>query len=195
MYNANSTSVVSHESYPANGTSIISKDEGYYAFSPFDHFHHRFPLSAAVSVRKSMTKAFALESGLRYTYLHSDISREGAAGYIGNQKLHYLGIPLRADWLFYSQGRVSAYLAAGTLFEYAVSAQRQLHGLSSSLDINRFQASVTAAVGMQLALVKPISVFIEPGIGYYFDNGNGIETFRTEKPWMLNLQAGIRFSY
>jgi hypothetical protein len=186
-HNSNTTTSMNHVLYESNTINA--------PVYSYEQYHHRFPLTTEVSVRKSIAKSFALESGLRYTYLHSDISRTGVAGYVGSQKLHYIGVPLRADWLFYNRGRISAYLAAGMLLEYALSAQREWSDKTVPLDINRFQASVTAAAGMQVTLFSSISFFIEPGIGHYFNKDNEIETFRTEKPWMLNLQAGIRFSY
>lgn len=158
-------------------------------------YHHRLPISIGLSARKNITDNFALESGLTYTYLYSDISKEGISGYIGSQKLHYLGIPVKANWSFYNQGRFSIYLSGGALFEYCIAARKEIEHKKEDIDINRFQASLTAAVGAQVSLVKPLSLFIEPGVVYYFDNGSDIETIRTDKPFMFNLNMGVRFTY
>ncbi|GHU55206.1 hypothetical protein FACS189411_03230 [Bacteroidia bacterium] len=134
-------------------------------------------------------------TGLTYTYLHSDISWDGIPEYVGSQNIHYLGVPLRVDWLFYHRGALTVYLSGGALLEYAVSAGMKLSGQSYSLEMNRFQASANAAAGLQVTLKNPLSLFIEPGISYYFSNGSTIETIRSENPLMFNLQAGIRFTY
>jgi hypothetical protein len=159
------------------------------------HYHHKLPISIGISVQKKLSNHFGLESGLTYTYLYSDISKEGVAGYTGNQQLHYLGIPVKANWLLYNQKRFSIYLSGGALFEYCIVAGRKIGNQKEELDLNRFQTSLNAAAGMQLALTKPLSVFIEPGVSCFIANGSGIETIRTDNPLMFNLQAGVRFTY
>ncbi|MDR1201050.1 MAG: porin family protein [Tannerellaceae bacterium] len=160
------------------------------------NYHHRIPLSIGISAQKKLSNHFGLESGLTYTYLYSDINEEGMiAEYAGNQRLHYLGIPLKANWLLYNQKHFSIYLSGGTLLEYCLSADRKINNQKEKPDFNRFQVSLNAAAGMQLVLTKPLSVFIEPGVSYFIDNGNTIETIRTDNPFMFNLQVGVRFTY
>jgi hypothetical protein len=159
------------------------------------HYHHKLPISIGISVQKKLSNHFGLESGLTYTYLYSDISKEGVAGYIGNQQLHYLGIPVKANWLVYNRKRFSVYLSGGTLVEYCISAGRKIENQNERLDFNRFQVSLNVAAGMQFVLAKPLSVFVEPGVSYFMDNGGGVETIRTDNPFMFNLQAGVRFTY
>lgn len=159
------------------------------------NYRHRPPISIGISVQKTLSHHFGLESGLTYTYLYSEISEQRASGYIGNQTLHYLGIPLKAYWLLYNRKRFSIYLSGGALFEYCISANRKIGNQKDALDLNRFQASLNAAAGMQIALTKPLSVFIEPGVSYFSDNGSGVETIRTDNLLLFNLQAGIRLTY
>jgi hypothetical protein len=188
-----------------DGGEEEEEEPGTKAFVPFRtesredltryNYHHRLPISIGLSVQKKLSNHFGLESGLTYTYLYSDISKEGVSGYIGNQKLHYLGIPVKASWLIYNQKRFSVYLSGGTLVEYCISAGRKTDNQNERLDFNRFQVSLNAAAGMQFVLAKPVSLFVEPGVSYYTDNGGGIETIRTDNPLMFNLQAGVRFTY
>jgi hypothetical protein len=159
------------------------------------NYRHRLPISIGISVQKKLSNHFGLESGLTYTYLYSEISEKRVSGYTGNQTLHYLGIPLKAYWLLYNRKRFSIYLSGGALVEYCISANRKIGNQKEVLNLNRFQASLNAAIGMQLALTKPLSVFIEPGVSYFTDNGSDVETIRTDNPLMFNLQAGIRFTY
>ena len=44
-------------------------------------------------------------------------------------------------------------------------------------------------------LASHISLYAEPGIVYYFDDGSDISTIRKEKPFNINLQAGLRFNF
>ncbi len=158
-------------------------------------YEHKIPLSVGFMLRREFSDRFAVESGLSYTYLYSDIRK----GHIpaGNQKVHYLGVPLHANWIFYRQGRFAAYFSAGAMVEYSLSARIELEGTHYSPEINRWQWSLNMAAGMQYALAKPVSLFLEPGINYYFDNNehNAFETIRTAKPLTVSLQLGLRFSY
>lgn len=61
--------------------------------------HHQ-PISVGVSVRKSLGKGFSVESGLTYTLLSSDVKLVDGNQEV-EQKLHYVGIPLRANWNFW----------------------------------------------------------------------------------------------
>lgn len=163
--------------------------------SPPLHYRHRLPLTVGLSVRKRFSDEFALESGLSYTFLYSDISQQGLSAYSGSQRIHYLGIPLKANWTFYRQGLFSLYLAGGMRIEYAISARRNIQHESQSLDMNRWQFSLNGTVGAEVKLIRPVSLYLEPGIGYYFDNRSDVFTIRTERPWLFGVQVGLRFSY
>lgn len=63
--------------------------------------HHQ-PISFGLSVRKGLAKGFSLETGLTYTLLSSDAKLAGEDQQI-EQKLHYVGIPLRANWNFFDK--------------------------------------------------------------------------------------------
>jgi hypothetical protein len=159
------------------------------------NYRHRLPLSIGISAQKKLSNHFGLESGLTYTYLYSEISEKRIPGHTGNQQLHYLGIPVKANWLLYNQKRFGIYLSGGALLEYCIAANRKTGNQKDELDLNRFQASLNAAAGMQFAITKPLSMFIEPGVSYFIANGSDVETIRTDTPLMFNLQAGIRFTY
>lgn len=161
-------------------------------------YHHRLPITVSLSVRRYLSPSFALESGISYSYLYSEITEQGSHQ-IGSQKLHYLGIPLKASWTFFKKEHMSFYLSGGGMLEYGVSLRKN----NSDLHINRWQPSLNATVGMQVELVRPLSLFIEPGIGYYpnINRNNGalafncFESIRTVHPFTFSLQVGIRFSY
>lgn len=158
-------------------------------------YSHRMPVTVGLSVRKSLTDKFALETGLSYTYLYSDLFLSGLSYAQGSQRIHYLGIPLKANWTFYRKGVFSMYLSGGLLAEYAISARRNLMDTYQRLDMNPWQFSLNGSVGAELRLIRPVSLYLEPGIGYYFDNNSTIPTIRTERPWLFGFQLGLRFSY
>ena len=59
----------------------------------------------------------------------------------------------------------------------------------------RYQWSVNMGVGVQYRLFKPFSIYVEPNMFYYFRNGSGLETYRTEHPFTLTVPFGLRLTW
>jgi len=156
-----------------------------------DYYQHDMPISAGISVRRYLTQRIALESGLSYTYLHSDITYKDKTK--GDQTVHYLGIPLKINWDLIQKGPFSLYLLGGGMVEYCLSARKE----SRPIDIDRWQYSLHGAVGVQYRVYKQFGLFVEPGVAYYINpvKDNTRETIRAVHPLTFNLQLGIRFSY
>ena len=155
-----------------------------------ESIHHKQPLSFGLSVRKELRSRFSVETGVTYTYLASDIQWKGEKEQ-DTQKLHYIGIPLRANWHFVESQKVQLYLSAGGSIEKCVSAKIG----SEHTSIHPLQLSVMGAVGAQYNLSNHAGIYIEPGLSYYFDDGSDVQTIRKENPCNFTLQAGIRLTY
>lgn len=151
---------------------------------------HHLPVTFGLSVRKSLPKGFSVETGLNYTLLSSDITMEGT-DQMESQKLHYLGIPLRANWNFYDKKRFTLYVSGGGMVEKCVYGKVA----GEELEVKPLQFSVMGAVGAQFNANQHIGVYVEPGVSYFFDDGSSVQTIRKETPLNFNLQAGIRFTY
>lgn len=151
---------------------------------------HKQPVSVGFSLRKNLAKGFSLETGLIYSYLASEVWYEGEAEKI-NQKLHYLGIPLRANWSFLERKYIVLYAAAGGTVEKCIYGKV---GTKTTI-VDPLQLSVMAGVGVQYNLSHHVGIYIEPGWAYYFDDGSDVQTIRKEQPSHFTLQAGFRLSY
>jgi hypothetical protein len=151
--------------------------------------HHQ-PISFGLSVRKALGKGFSLESGLTYTLLSSDAKLADNDQQI-EQKLHYIGIPLRANWNFLDKKLVTLYVSGGGMIEKCVYGKLG----SEKETVKPLQFSVSGAVGAQLNATKRVGIYVEPGVAYYFDDGSDIQTIRKESPFNFNIQAGIRLTY
>ena len=151
--------------------------------------HHQ-PISFGLSVRKALGKDFSLESGLTYTLLSSDAKLADNDQQI-EQKLHYIGIPLRANWNFLDKKLVTLYVSGGGMVEKCVYGKLG----SEKETVKPLQFSVSGAVGAQLNATKRVGIYVEPGVAYYFDDGSDIQTIRKENPFNFNIQAGIRLTY
>lgn len=164
---------------------------------------HHMPVTVGASVKWNLNEDWALESGLNYTYLYSEL-RSGAKSYIEDkQKLHYVGIPLKVQRSVWSNSIFSFYASAGGMMEKCVSGSvetvcvddnnRKSFG-NEKLDVKPLQFSVLASVGLQANFNKLLSLYLEPGMIYYFDDNTDIITIRKDKPFNFNLQLGLRFN-
>lgn len=151
--------------------------------------HHQ-PISVGVSVRKKLPKGFSLETGLTYTLLSSDLKVADTNHEI-EQKLHYVGLPLRANWNFLDKKLITLYVSGGGMIEKCVYGKQG----SEKETVKPLQFSVSGAVGAQLNATKHVGLYVEPGVAYFFDDGSEVPTIRKENPFNFNVQAGIRFTY
>ncbi len=151
---------------------------------------HNQPVSVGLSVRKNLSHGLSLETGLFYTYLSSDVTFLGSDE-VFDQKLHYLGIPLRLNWDFFRRGAFVMYASAGGAMEKCVYGQFDGHKET----VSPLQWSLLGAVGAQIDMTRHMGFYVEPGVSYYFDDGSAVQTIRKENPCSFTFQAGFRFSY
>ena len=151
-------------------------------------YRHAVPLSLNASITTSFTDRWMLTTGLRYTYLHSDVTTlEGINRY--GQDIHYLGIPVKVSCTFWRTSMISSYISAGTTFEFPIYCE--IAGRNPDAPC---QWSAGVGIGLQYDITPHIGIYIEPEVNRYFDNGSRIETVRSERPLTLTLTIGIRFS-
>lgn len=152
--------------------------------------NHKQPLSFGVSVRKNLSKGFSVESGLTYTYLASDVKFKGSSEKVA-QKLHYVGIPVRANWDFVDTRSFTIYVSAGGTVEKCIYGKIG----NENETVKPIQLSVMGAVGAQYHISNKVGLYVEPGVSYFFDDGSSVQTKRKEDPCNFTLQAGIRLLY
>ena len=166
-------------------------------------YDHHLPIRIGLSVAYALTDRLSISSGLTYTRLASDIkdaSRESK--YIGEQRLHYVGIPLNVSYKVASFRWLGLYGTAGVLAEKCVSGttdegyvENNTMKYTNTQDISSkpLQMSVNAGVGIQFDFVDNVGIYAEPGLSYYFDDGSALQTIYKEKPLNFNLNVGVRF--
>lgn len=151
---------------------------------------HKMPVSVGISVRKELPRGFSVETGLVYTFLSSDIRYENSVEEL-SQKLHYLGIPLRANWSFVRTSLFDIYVSAGGMVEKCVYGKLG----TESQTVKPVQWSVMGNIGVQYNIGKRVGIYVEPGVSYFFDDGSSVQTIRKENPCNFTLQAGLRLTY
>lgn len=166
-------------------------------------YEHHLPIRIGLSVAYALTDRLSISSGLTYTRLASDIkdaSRESK--YIGEQRLHYVGIPVNVSYKVASSRWLGLYGTAGVLAEKCVSGttdegyvENNTMKYTNTHDISSkpLQMSVNAGVGIQFDFIDNVGIYAEPGLSYYFDDGSALQTIYKEKPLNFNLNVGVRF--
>ena len=181
---------------PADGTtaSMYTKN-----VTTTQQVHHHQPIHYGLSLRYRLSKRWGLETGLTYSLLTSDIttSEESYITQQSTQRLNYIGIPLKAEYLIWGSRHFDVYASAGMMVEKMVkgSLENNDKGTKESLSIRPLQFSVSSGLGAEYKYNDLLSIFVEPGVGYYFDNGSSVSTFYQDKPLSFNLNLGLRFQF
>ena len=166
--------------------------------------HHHRPKTFGLSVNKQLSPRWTFGTGLTYTRLKSEFeSQYNKAALVKTQKIDYVGIPLRLTWQIWGKGRFNAYTTGGVTFEMPVhsSLDKKFTVTADSSftlrgDIKaRCQWSVNLGAGVQYKIFKPFSLYLEPNMFYYFGNGSGLETYRTEHPFFITVPFGLRLTW
>jgi len=166
---------------------------------------HHIPVKLGVSFRYYLNERWSIQSGLTYSYLASDLSYNSLdTSYETKQKLHYIGIPIQAGLRIWEGKRSRSYISAGGQVEKLISGKaithytldKQFSGtLIENISDNKLLFSALASIGIEYMLGKDLSLYAEPGIHYYFKNGNGLNTHYNEQPLNFNITVGFRFHW
>ena len=166
---------------------------------------HHIPVKLGVSFRYYLDNRWNIQSGLTYSYLVSDLSYSSpSTSYKTKQKLHYIGIPLQIGLRIWESERFRGYLSAGGQVEKLVNGKATTHytmnnqpsgTLIENIGDNKLLFSALASIGAEYMLGKNFSLYAEPGIHYYFKNGNGLRTHYNENPLNFNITVGFRFHW
>ena len=157
-----------------------------------ESYSHEIPISFGVSVRYNLTDKLSVNTGLNYTRYTSTRERyyyTGGAD-MDKQYAHYLGIPVRLDWLAVNKKHFNFYIGAGVQADkciYATVGNERLREKEVLFGLN-------GALGFQVNIVPMVGLYFEPEISYALNEGS-IETFRYNEPLMISARAGLRFNF
>ena len=166
--------------------------------------HHYRPKTFSFSLSKQLSSRWTFGTGITYTKLKSDFESEyNKAKLVKTQKIDYLGIPLRLTYRIWNKGRFCAYTTGGVTFEMPINSsldKKYIVTADSSFTLKegikpRYQWSANLGIGVQYKIFKPFSLYLEPNMFYYFRNGSGIETYRTEHPFFITVPFGLRLTW
>lgn len=158
-----------------------------------DSYEHDMPVSAGVSARFMLTRRFSINTGLNYTLYSSTRERwYSATGATERerQNVHYLGIPLRCDWLIVDRQHFTFYMGVGAQVDkciYARVGDERLHE-------KELLFSLTGAAGIQYNITRQIGLYLESDFSLKLNDGS-LETYRNDNFGVISARAGLRFSF
>ena len=160
--------------------------------------HHSMPLNVGVKVRYGITHRLFAETGVSYSYLrsHGDDAQKSY-----QQRLHYLGVPVDLGYTFWSNHRMKAYVKGGAEMQKLVSGRLtstynvvEPFAETESVKERGAQWSVGAGVGFEVKALPKLSIYVEPSVKHYFDNGSTISSTFKENDTNFSLQVGLRLN-
>ena len=157
-----------------------------------EKYRHEIPKSFGVSARLHLTDRLSINTGLNYTRYASDRTRIFSDYTYQNdrQYVHYLGIPVRLDWMIVNRKHFNFYLGAGIQADkciYATVGGERLHEKEVLFGLN-------GAMGLQFNIVPMVGLYFEPDISYSLNEGS-IQTYRSREPFVVTLRGGLRFNF
>lgn len=165
--------------------------------------HHQ-PVKIGFSFSYGLSNRMAIRSGLTYSRLVSTAtSGSDEYSFETNQELHYIGIPVSLSYALVQNRQLSLYLLAGGATEKCISGSLNTDYIHNGNVVANerdnvcpkwLQWSVNVGAGIQYNLFRQIALYAEPGVNYYFNNRQSLETFYTQKPLKFNMEFGLRFS-
>lgn len=152
-------------------------------------YDHKLPLSFGVTFGREFPYGLWLESGVVYSLLRSEVAVQYGDVKL-QQRLHFIGIPLRVNWRVLDRKGFSLYIGAGAMAEKCISARFG----KETVHEKGLQGSIFGLAGMQYRLGGPAALYFEPGVSYYFTQTQ-LRTSRTDSPVDFSLQFGVRFTF
>ncbi len=166
---------------------------------------HYMPLVVGLSVNKSLTSRWSMETGLRYTFLRSDFhSLSEVMNRETIQRIHYIGIPLKINYRILTYNGFSLYGQGGGALDIPINGSQYVLeyspklGTSTNTTINihaPLQWSVEGGLGIQYHFTPSFSIYAEPSFKYYFNSGSEIKTIRQDKPFEFTIPIGLRLTW
>ena len=151
--------------------------------------YYSFPVKVGLSVGIPIAERWRITSGLQYSRYTSSFtfSLSGEK----TQYAHYLGVPVRLDWLFASGRWLDLYVGGGFEGDLCVGATFD----GRDIEKDGIGLSLLGAGGLQFNPVRRIGLYVEPGFSWTIPSEKHmLNTYRSENPFMFSVSAGVRLN-
>lgn len=164
---------------------------------------HHIPLVIGLTLNKSLSSRWSIETGMRYTFLRSDFLTESERMNKETvQRIHYVGIPFKLNCHLLTHDGFSLYGQGGCALDIPVNGSQSVLEYSPELTNPKtdmlhiyapLQWSVEGGVGVQYHFRPSFSIYAEPSFHYYFNSG--FRTIRQENPFEFTIPIGLRLAW
>lgn len=151
---------------------------------------HHFPLRLGLNVQYQLNRRIAVNGGLGYTLLRSEFSIPLYPNISYKQELHYIDLPIGISWQLWTTKHFSLYLAGGAMLEKCLRLDPGIERPSKPK--KPWQWSVNTSAGAEYKLISQLGLYLEPSLGYYFDDGTSLEHYYKEHPLAPAIAFGLR---
>ena len=180
----------------------------------FEKSKHERPLTIQLLINLEISNNWSFTTGLSLTRMKSyfEINNENTSNTLTfinrTQRIHYLGIPLKANFSILDTNHLNLYTSGGILLDIPVSARlTSQYVYSNPYDYSYIyqnintgihapcQLSFGAGLGVQYEILPHINIFLEPSLNYYIPTRQGVDTYRTEHPFDISIPVGIKLCW
>ncbi len=165
------------------------------------------PLSAGLGIRFYVAPRLSIGSGLTYSLLDRSFTgtyNEVSGGAVTRtvdgdvrHTMHYVGVPLNLYFDVVKTGSIKFYVFGGGAAEYCVANSYTLKANPQNIvykeAVKGLQYSASAGLGVEFRIADHLGLFFDPSAKYYFPSSHP-KSVRTDKPYMVNFEAGLRFN-
>lgn len=156
------------------------------------------PISVALTVSKKLNSTFSIETGARYTYLHSKFETSSS---FADCHWHYIGIPVKINVMICSSNIFVFYAGAGGSVDIPLYSSSEVtsDNALSYLKTGRFSSpavwSLSGNLGVAVKLSRKIDLFLEPTMQYHFEHKYTVPNTWTDNKWNFSIPFGIRLNF
>lgn len=178
----------------SNREEILSEDSWFPSSKPQEsdkRDKHHAPMRIGLKLSYPISDRLSLLSGISYTFLKSEFAD---GHYI--HRHHYIGIPMGLQYGIWNNEHLFFYGSAGVLIEKCFKSTHEnlYYSFVRSNKDKPWQLSVNASLGAEYRLNRSIGIYLEPSIGYYFDDGTFLYHYYKEHPLAPSLEIGLRWN-
>lgn len=164
------------------------------------------PLSFGIGAKYRFNDKLSIGTGITYSMLSRSFSgtyTEISGGTVKKQvtsdiynEIHYIGIPLNLYFDILKSNSVQFYVYGGGAVEKGLTNKFRIFSEPDVINyhesVKGLQASAALGMGAEFKITDYLGLYIDPNVHYYFDCKQP-NSVRTQKPYMFNLEVGIRF--
>ena len=158
------------------------------AISNSAKYRHHMPLGAGLKIGIGLTERLSLTTGLNYTLLWSELQPLGSEGK-SDQFLHYIGLPLGAEYRLLSKGAFALSAGAGVCLDFLAAAYIDKRKVDDKP--LQWTANLNAAALWELS--GKLSLYLQPELNWYISK-TGINSIRNDSPLGATLRVGLRLN-